>query len=90
MLVYVGKMTKKLTELLNTRSVINILGGEAAVADMIGVTPKAANNWANWNLIPKGYYARMMFDINELGYTAAPELWGQIGCKSLRIRRVSK
>lgn len=83
-------MTKKLKELTTARAIVAVLGGDAIVAKVIGVTSKAVNNWVNWNRFPAATYARMLWELNKLGYTAPPGLWRQLGTEKLRIRRITK
>jgi hypothetical protein len=71
-------------ELRTPAQVIDALGGNAAVADIVStpdkpVTPKAVWNWRKWETLPPKTYVAMFRALCAINKTASPSLWGMAG-----------
>jgi hypothetical protein len=58
-------------------TVIELLGGYVAVAEMTGANKNAAWNWTVQRTFPADTFVLMSRALAELGYEAPPSLWRQ-------------
>jgi hypothetical protein len=65
-------------ELLTSASVIDALGGLAAVASLTGSQYRAVANWKSFNSFPPRTYLVMIEALRVRGFTAPPALWGMV------------
>jgi hypothetical protein len=63
-------------ELLDTGSVMDAIGGNVAVAELTGATPKAAWNWRGFETFPSNTYVAMTRALEAKGFSAPASLWG--------------
>ena len=61
--------------LSTTREVIDALGGNRAVAEITGCTPKAVSNWRKQTRFPAHTYIAISEALRRGGLTVAPKLW---------------
>lgn len=64
--------------LSTTGDVIDVLGGNAAVARRFGVSPQVVSNW-RVGTFPSKTYVAIQAELKPMGYTAAPSLFRMIG-----------
>lgn len=62
-------------KLRNTRAIIDQLGGNAAVGNMLGATSKAVGNWRYANKFPAHTYLVLKRELTLQGYDAPDTLW---------------
>ena len=65
-----------MTELEDTQSVLDALGGNTAVSELTGATPKAVWNWRGFETFPSNTYVVMIRALEAKGFTAPATLWG--------------
>lgn len=63
-------------ELTTTSSIIDTLGGNAAVAELTGSNSKAVWNWRGFDTFPSNTYVVMIAALNAKGIAAPASLWG--------------
>lgn len=63
---------KKLT---TTVDIIEALGGNKAVAAILGADPKAVSNWRYFGIFPANTYVALKRALKKAGYSAPDELW---------------
>jgi hypothetical protein len=69
-----------MTEQLKTASaVIEKLGGNRPVAEIVGCKPKAVSNWKKFNAFPARTFLAMNRALAGQGYTAPASLWKMDG-----------
>jgi hypothetical protein len=74
-------MTK--TVLTSTGEVIDALGGNVALADMLTLkNHQAVSNWRRYVNFPPRTYVAMQEGLAEVGKTAPASLWGMIERRS--------
>ncbi len=61
--------------LRTTSEVIDELGGNAAVAGLMGVKPKTVWHWRDTGLFPSNTYIALTEDLRAAGKTAPATLW---------------
>jgi hypothetical protein len=74
----------KLLRLSSTRDIVDVLGGAAAVRNMIAVegkpvAVKAVYHWISIGMFPARAMDIMKKALKKRGYTAPARLWNQIG-----------
>jgi len=62
--------------LLSTSAVLDELGGNSAVAELTGSTPKAVWNWRVAETFPSNTYVALTTALQAKGKNAPPSLWG--------------
>lgn len=62
-------------ELSTTAEVMDVLGGNQAVADLTGRKYNAASNWRGFDSFPANTYLVMTVALREKGCTAPASLW---------------
>lgn len=62
-------------KLLTTGDVIDWLGGNAAVAEKMGVKPKTVWHWRDSGVFPSNTYVALTESLNSIGKTAPTSLW---------------
>lgn len=68
---------RPMTDFLTTTSdVIEALGGNPAVAELTGSTPKAVWNWRGFETFPANTYVAMTQALRTKGKSAPASLWG--------------
>lgn len=63
-------------ELHTTSEVMDALGGNTAVAELVGSNNKAVWNWRGFDTFPSNTYVAMTAALNARGKTAPASLWG--------------
>lgn len=63
-------------ELHTTSEVMDALGGNTAVAELVGSNNKAVWNWRGSETFPSNTYVAMIAALNVRGKTARATLWG--------------
>lgn len=63
--------------LTTAKAVVDALGGYKAVAKEFDCSPQNAHHWQQWNAFPPKYYKKFQRLLEEKGFTAPEELWGQ-------------
>lgn len=77
-------------QLRTTAEIIDALGGNAAVAEIVStpdkpVTAKAVWNWRKWDTLPSKTYVAMIRALCAIDKTAAPQLWGMTGLEKEHV-----
>lgn len=64
-----------------TDAVIDFLGGNGPVGELVGAKPKAVSNWRNAarGRFPAETFLALQRALAARGRTASPGLWGMIG-----------
>lgn len=68
--------------LSTTESVMDALGGNQAVAELTGSTPKAVWNWRAGKTFPSNTYIALTTALKAKGKSAPPSLWGMKSAES--------
>jgi hypothetical protein len=63
-------------ELHTTSEVMDALGGNTAVAELVGSNNKAVWNWRGFDTFPSNTYVAMTDALRKKGKTAPASLWG--------------
>lgn len=73
-----GKRIPESRELTTKAEVLDALGGDHAVAALIGSYYKNVEGFRRAKTIPSRYFLVMAFALHQKGFAAKPELWGQV------------
>lgn len=65
-------------ELKTKEEVLEKLGGDHGAAALTGSEYKNVETWKRARTFPSRYFLVMTFALYQRGYTAPPELWGQV------------
>jgi hypothetical protein len=65
-------------ELKTKEEVLEALGGDHGAAALTGSDYKNVETWKRARTFPSRYFLVMTFALHQRGYTAPPELWGQV------------
>jgi len=55
--------------------IIDLLGGNAAVAKLTATTAKAVSNWRSYDRFPANTYLLLKSELVRLGHSAPDHLW---------------
>lgn len=69
-------------ELTSTASIMDVLGGTRAVADLTGRTYAAAFNWRSFETFPADTYVVLTAALREIDKTAPDSLWGMVAAQA--------
>lgn len=67
-----------LRQLKTAIDVIDLLGGNADVADMLGAKPTAVSNWRYFDKFPADTFFVLKHELRRRGYDAPVTLWKMI------------
>jgi hypothetical protein len=74
--------------LKTTTEVIDALGGNSAVQQLIGAASRqTVSNWRRFKTFPSNTHAVMSAALTAIGKEAPRSLWGQVGPERARARR---
>jgi hypothetical protein len=62
-----------------TTDIIDLLGGNVAVARLTSTTPKAVSNWRGFNRFPADTFLVIKTELVRIGHYAPDHLWSMRG-----------
>ncbi len=54
---------------------IDLFGGPAALADLLGLGAPAICNWSSRNFIPPSWHVRLLYELRLIGKTVDPSVF---------------
>ena len=76
-----------MTTIENTTEIIDVLGGNTAVARLTSTTPKAVSNWRGFGKFPANTFLVIKSELVRLGMNAPDHLWSMREPPAVRRRR---
>lgn len=64
-----------MTLMQSTTEIIDLLGGNAAVAKLTSTTAKAVSNWRGFNRFPSNTFLVLKAALTRAGHSAPDHLW---------------